>query len=126
MATTGSPSEFAVATPVSRFEQSGPEVTSATPDFPCHPANSSGDNSSVLLMPADYSLDLGIQQRVENFVDFCPGTPKMYSTPCASRLLTNTPAPVCADGITLFPGVLTFFLLLLSQERLMDRDASPL
>src|SRR5262249_36975302 len=33
-ATTGSPSEFAVAKPVTRFEQPGPDVTNATPALP--------------------------------------------------------------------------------------------
>src|SRR5262245_46861850 len=33
-ATTGSPSEFAVAKPVTRFEQPGPDVTNVTPALP--------------------------------------------------------------------------------------------
>ena len=33
-ATIGSPSEFAVASPVTRFDTPGPDVTSATPAFP--------------------------------------------------------------------------------------------
>ena len=40
---------------------------------PRHATYAGGDERGVLLMPADYSLDFGIQERVENLFDFSSG-----------------------------------------------------
>src|SRR5262249_22754472 len=55
---------------------------------------------------------------------FAPGRPKIYSTPWASRLLTNNSAPDCGPGFAV--GVLTSFLLLLWREPPSDLAANSL
>src|SRR4051812_41853755 len=40
---------------------------------------------------------------------FAPGMPKMYSTPCASKLLTSRSAPVCGTVVDFIAGALIVF-----------------
>src|SRR5579863_3309582 len=93
MATIGSPSEFAVARHVTRLEQPGPEVTKATPALPVirpmPPAMKAAFCScrqTIVLIRESRSVS-------NTLSILAPGTPKTYSTPCASRLLTSTSAP---------------------------------
>jgi hypothetical protein len=84
-ATTGLPSVLAVASPVARFEQPGPDVTSTTPALPVRrpspPAMKvafcSWRHTTVLIFESTSASNIGST--------FAPGMPKTYSTPCASR-----------------------------------------
>lgn len=67
--TTGMPSEVAVANPVARFVQPGPDVTKHTPAFREH-AEASRNEGGVLFVAAHHSLDLRVEERVEDAVDF--------------------------------------------------------
>ena len=93
-ATTGSPSVLAVASPVARFEQPGPEVTSTTPALPVRRprpaamkvAFCSWRQTTVLIVESTSASNTGSI--------FAPGMPKTYSTPCASRWATRSCAPL--------------------------------
>src|SRR5262249_55536841 len=108
-ATTGSPSVFAVARPVTRLEQPGPDVTSTTPALPVMRPIPPAMNAAFCSCRQTTVLILESTSVSNTLSIFAPGTPKMYSTPCASRLLTSKPAPVCGRGLV--TGVLTVFLL---------------
>ncbi len=94
MATTGSPSEFAVARPVTRFEQPGPEVTSVTPALPVMRPMPPAMNAAFCSWRQTTVLILESSSVSNTLSIFAPGMPKTYSTPCASRLFTSTSAPV--------------------------------
>ena len=63
-----------------RRGQAGDQVRAARPGSdhyhscsPGHATYAGGDERGVLFMPADYNLDFGIQERVENLFDFSSG-----------------------------------------------------
>ena len=63
-----------------RSGQPGDQIGAAGPGsdqrhsgFPRHATNTAGYKRRVLFMPANDSLDLGVKQRVENFVDLRAG-----------------------------------------------------
>src|ERR1700758_193527 len=118
MPTTGSPSEVAVAKPVTRLEQPGPEVTSATPAFPVMRPIPLAMKAAFCSCRQTMVLILESKSVSNTLSTFAPGMPKTYSTPCASRLFTNNSAPDCTAGF--LTGVLTSFLLLLSRDPLSD------
>src|ERR1700683_538228 len=109
MATTGSPSQYAVARPVTRFEQPGPEVTKATPALPVMRPIPPAMNAAFCSWRQTTVLILESNNVSKTLSIFAPGMPKMYSTPCASRLFTSKSAPVCGAGP--FAAVLISFLL---------------
>jgi hypothetical protein len=98
MASTGSPSEVAVARPVTRFVTPGPEVARQTPTLPvirpmawamkaafcsCRQSTSSIEESS----------------RASNTLStLAPGMPNTCVTPCCSSSLTRTWAPFMSGG----------------------------
>ena len=94
-ATTGSPSLLAVAIPVIRLEQPGPEVTSATPAFPVMRPTAAAIKAALA------SWRTGIMRIEESSSEsntlsiFAPGMPKTWRTPWASSWLTIRSAP-CA------------------------------
>ena len=124
MPTTGSPSEVAVAKPVTRFEQPGPEVTSATPAFPVMRPMPLAMKAAFCSCRQTMVLIFESASVSNTLSTFAPGMPKTYSTPWASRLFTNNSAPVCGAGFA--AGVLTSFLLLLWREPPSDLDANRL
>ena len=118
MPTTGSPSDVAVAKPVTRFEQPGPEVTNVTPAFPVMRPMPLAMNAAFCSCRQTIVLIFESTSVSKTLSIFAPGMPKMYSTPCASRLFTNNSAPVCGAGFLV--GVLISFLLLLLREPRWD------
>src|ERR1700747_1338363 len=122
MPTTRSPSDVAVAKPVPRFEQPGPEVTNATPAFPVMRPIPLAMNAAFCSCRQTTVLILESKSVSKTLSIFAPGIPKTYSTPCASRFFTNNPAPVC--GADFAAGVLISLLLLLLQDLGSDLDAS--
>jgi hypothetical protein len=68
----GSPSEVAVASPVMRLEQPGPEVTNATPGLAGQPAHGGSHEGCVRLMAHYYGVDGGVFQRIEHPIDLGP------------------------------------------------------
>src|SRR5215472_989896 len=109
IATTGSPSELAVAKPVTRFEQPGPEVTNATPALPVMRPIPPAMNAAFCSWRQTTVLILESNNVSKTLSIFAPGMPKTYSTPCASRLFTSNPAPVWGWGVV--SGGVMFFLL---------------
>ena len=107
-ATTGSPSLLAVAMPVIRLEQPGPEVTNATRPYRLALPYRCHHKRRVRLVTHRDNLDGGVQQGVKDLVDFAPGMPNTCFTPCASSWPTTISAP-CAhrrDCFSLFTVVL--------------------
>src|SRR5262249_5851270 len=96
---------------VTRFEQPGPEVTNATPALPVIRPTPLAINAAFCSCRQTIVLIFESRSTSKTLSIFAPGTPKMYSTPCGSRLFTNNSAPVCGVGFEL--GVLISFLLLL-------------
>src|SRR5579871_6130566 len=124
MPTTGSPSDVAVAKPVTRLEQPGPEVTSATPAFPVMRPIPLAMKAAFCSCRQTMVLIFESTSVSNTLSTFAPGMPKTYSTPWASRLFTNNSAPVCGAGFAV--GALNFFLLLLLREPRSDLAASQL
>src|SRR5215469_4966566 len=122
MATSGSPSELAVARPVTRFEQPGPEVTKTTPALPVIRPTPLAMKAAFCSCRQTTVLIFESTSVSNTLSTFAPGIPKTYSTPCASKLFTNKSAPVCGAGFLL--RVLISFLLPLWQEPQSDLAAN--
>jgi len=94
-ATTGSPSELAVARPVTRLETPGPEVAMAIPAVPVmrpmppamKAAFCSCRQTTVSIFESTSAL--------KTASILAPGTPNTWVTPCASKALTIRSAPIC-------------------------------
>src|SRR5215468_6645308 len=121
IATTGSPSELAVAKPVTRFEQPGPEVTNATPALPVMRPIPPAMNAAFCSCRQTTVLILEFNNVSKTLSIFAPGMPKTYSTPCASKLFTSNPAPVCNLGFVM--GMLICFRPLLWRDPAPDPGA---
>jgi hypothetical protein len=86
IATTGSPSEFAVAKPVTKLEQPGSDQYHSR--SPGHATYAGGDERGVLFMPADYRLDFGIQECVEDlFLRVCRKCTRLPEPPDFSLII---------------------------------------
>src|SRR5215471_19333357 len=114
IATTGSPSELAVAKPVTRLEQPGPEVTRATPALPVMRPIPPAMKAAFCSCRQTMVLILESTSVSNTLSIFAPGMPNTYSTPCASKLCTSNPAPVSEPGFV--TDVLTCVLLLLVSD----------
>src|SRR5215831_14140756 len=124
IATRGSPSVVAVARPVTRLEQPGPEVTSTTPALPVMRPIPPAMNAAFCSCRQTTVLIVESKSVSNTLSILAPGTPKMYSTPCASRVFTSNPAPVCGKGLV--TGVLTVFLLPPARDPPPGHDAGRL
>src|ERR1700716_4613290 len=122
IATTGSPSEFAVARPVTRLEPPGPDVTRVTPALPVMRPMPPAMNAAFCSWRQTTVLILESNKVSKTLSILAPGMPKMYSTPCASKLLTSRSAPVCGAGCV--ASVLISFLPLLARDPRPGHDAS--
>jgi hypothetical protein len=72
MATIGSPSEVAVAAPVTRLEVPGPDVTKQTPGRPVRRPTAAAMNAAFC-MPADNDLGSFVIQHIERRHDLSTG-----------------------------------------------------
>src|ERR1700756_5006729 len=125
MPTTGSPSDVAVAKPVARFEQPGAEVTNATPDFPVIRPMPLAMNAAFCSCRQTMVLIFESSSTSKTLSIFAPGMPKMYSTPCASRLLTSNSAPVCGADFNVCGDSNVSTRVVISSVLLLALDPRP-
>src|SRR5215510_10863357 len=109
IATTGSPSVFAVARPVTRLEQPGPEVTRATPALPVMRPIPPAIKAAFCSCRQTTVLILEPKRESKTLSIFAPGMPKIYSTSCVSRFCFRSSAPVFVRGFVSV-GVIVFLL----------------
>jgi len=65
----GSPSEFAVASPVTRFETPGARGSDRDPGLARHTTDTACNERGILLVSANYGFDFGVDERIENSID---------------------------------------------------------
>ncbi|MNL45011.1 hypothetical protein D3C87_1676250 [compost metagenome] len=93
-ATTASPSEVAVASPVIKLELPGPEVTNATPALPVKRPTAAAINAALASWrTTTVSIDGASSSESNTRSILAPGIPNTCLTPCASRFFTTKSAP---------------------------------